>query len=138
MRNYDARNRAFQKVCVDIYMHTASRGKAPTLDRIVAMANTTSPDYFYVDSVYAYNKLLKMFASGYVRLPRSERDLMWLELAEKVKAVQLRKKCAMAPALDYVLLHSRPSGFFLSQREGMRLARIVFERRTEHRPRRPK
>ena len=64
------------------------------------------------------------------------RARMWREIAAAVAEVRERRRCCLTRALGTVLNFGRPSSFFLSMEEGMRIAGKAFERRTVYRPRR--
>lgn len=130
------RNQAFAKRCLEIYSKAQASGGAPTLSEIVVRALATAPDYFYIDPVYAYNKVLRLLRGGALTVPcRRAADCMWLELAAMVQAEHLRRGCTKSRAFDHVISRGHPSSFHMSYREAMRVARSVFESRTSHRPR---
>lgn len=134
--NIEKRNSAFARRCTEVYEQCARSGRRPSLEEVVVRALATAPECFYVDPVYAYNKILRIYKHGAGSLPSTVAGCMWLELAAMVRAEQLRRGGTVSRALDYVLNFRHPSGFHMSRREGMRVAGAVFERRVEHRPRR--
>jgi len=130
------RDNDFRRRCVEVYGELERQGRRPTLREVVETAIASPAPNFYVAPGYAYNKLLRMLRHGEITAGATPRERMWLEMAELVRAERLRRGCTVARALGTVLNFRRPSGFFLSTEEGLRIARSAFEGRVVHRPRR--
>lgn len=133
--NTEQRNRDFNRCCLDIYDRISREGRTPLLHEVVRHAIACRPQAFYIDPVYAYNKLCRMS-----RLPArracTPSHCMWMQLEALVTAERLRSGCSMLTALGNVLIRERPSTFAISMAEGLRIARPWFIRRMSHRPRR--
>ncbi len=135
--NKNCRNNDFRRRCLEVYGEMERMGRRPTLREVVVKAIATPAPSFYVSSEYAYNKLLRILHCGELPDPSTPRGCMWMEIAALVQSEQLRRGGSMARALGHVLNFRRPSCFYISTREGMRIASPAFERRRIHRPRRP-
>lgn len=132
----DIRDNDFRRRCAEILREMETGGHAPTLREVVAEAIETPAPSYYVSGVYAYEKVLRMLREDAVPQGNTPRERMWRELAERVAAERERKECTVARALSTVLNFRRPTGFFISEQEGLRIARGAFVRRSVYRPRR--
>ena len=132
----DIRNRDFRRRCLEIYTDWQRVGRRASLREVVEAAIASPAPSFYVSPDYAYDKIINMFRKPAMPPATSPRACMWLEIAALVRAEQLRRGVTVSRALSTVLNFRQPSGFHISTREGLRIASGVFERRTEHRPRR--
>lgn len=131
------RNADFKRRCLELYHEAQRRGIPVTPESIVARAIDSPPQCFYVDPVYAYNKVLRILAKGTESIPSTPAGCMWLELTAMVRAELLRRPAPVVQALGHVLNRRHPSAFHISFREGMRIARTLFHtHHTIHRPRR--
>lgn len=130
------RDKDFRLRCCEIYREQQAMGLSPDLREVVRRAIATPPPAFYVDSCYAYNKILRLLRNGTASVPASPAGCMWLELVALVRAELLRRPGSISRATDYVLNFRHPSAFHISLATGMRIARTAFEGRYVHRPRR--
>lgn len=129
----ELRDNDFRERCLQIFRELEAEGTAPSLRRVVRRAIDSPAPSYYISSEYAYSRLC-----GKAPLPEgdSPRARMWREIAAAVAEVRERRGCCLTRALGTVLNFGRPSSFFLSMEEGMRIAGKAFERRTVYRPRR--
>ena len=110
-------------------------GRTPTLREVVRRAIACRPQAFYIDTVYAYNKLCRMQRSP-GEAASTPVACMWRQLAALVEAERLRSGSSILRALGDVLNRERPTSFALSVDEGVRIARQLFIGYSSHRPRR--
>ncbi|MDE6497822.1 MAG: hypothetical protein K2L21_04075 [Muribaculaceae bacterium] len=133
--NKEQRNRDFARCCNLIYKTMHDSGHTPTLQDVVRRAIACRPQAFYIDTIYAYDKLCRMKRTAATPAPTTPARCMWQHLAALVEAELLRSDCSILQAVGEVLTRERPASFAISVAEGMRIARPLFERHTSHRPR---
>ncbi len=133
--NTQFRDRDFCRCCIRVYDELLQAGRTPRLQEVVQRAIACRPEAFYIDPVYAYNKLCSMRHTP-VAGHATPAACMWQQLDAMVAARQMRTGCSMLQALGHVLNHERPTSFAITVARGMRLARTHFVRHTSHRPRR--
>ncbi|MDE6137449.1 MAG: hypothetical protein K2F97_08240 [Muribaculaceae bacterium] len=132
----DLRDNDFRQRCLQIFRRHELEGRTPCLREVVVKAIDSPAPCYYVSHIYAYDKLSR-FRHG-AGMPRGNgpRDRMWREIAAAVDAERAALGITYSAALANVLNFRRPSSFFISLQEGMRIAREAFERRIVYRPRR--
>lgn len=138
--NNKQRNRDFCRRCIEVYNDMEQAGLVPTIKEVVRRAIDTPAPSYYIDSYYAYTKILALRRTGTDSLPDTPTGRMWSEISRKVDSELRRNPGYIINALTYVLNFCHPSFFPISEVQGMRIARnaFLFRARYEHRPRRGK
>lgn len=108
----------------------------PRMSEVVREAIATPPPGFYVDPVYAYNKVLDMLGGRRTEDASTPAGRMWLELLAMVREELERRGGTVSRAVDHVLNFRHPSAFHITVELGRRIVRGEFETRLVHRPRR--
>lgn len=121
MSTKEERDRDFRSCCADIRRACCAGGRTPCPAEVYARAMAMSPRCFYTDTVYAYEKLRRIFRHGTDGAWRASEG-MWLELAAMVAVEMLRSRSSLMAALSAVLCTRRPSSFHLSPDSARRLA----------------
>lgn len=118
----DLRDNDFRQRCLQIFRRHELDGRTPTLRDVVATAIDSPAPCYYVSHIYAYDKLSRFRHSGRPPQGNAPRDRMWREIAAAVDAERAALGISYSAALANVLNFRRPSSFFISLSEGLRIA----------------
>lgn len=120
---------------LEAYRQVASEmmsGKEPFVRRTaIRRAIERGKPLYYLSYNRTYTVMLHYFATGDVPLKAIEQRAMWLEIAQKVKAVMTEHPAISLPqAIARVLASAHASRFFISEAYAYKLLyRIMRERR---------
>ena len=127
--NKKKRDIDFRRCCAEVIRKCRAGGHVPHFNEIYVRAMNMSPQCFYLDNIYAYNKVCRILSAGPDILPSKPAGHLWLELTAMVAAEMIRSGCNLTRALDRVLRSRRPSSFHISPDRALRIA--------SERPRKP-